>query len=122
MKRPKKETFEVLRKIDRKDIVETVQGYALGEHFGAYWFTHKENGNWRVSEVKSGMSATACIYACDENGNLLTSAQGVTTIADALLYAPRYLTFLYNKFGAENFFRAIEKGREKMAAAKVDSK
>lgn len=122
MKRPKKETFEVLRKIDGKDVVETVQGYALSEHYGAYWFTHKENGNWRVSEVKSGLAATACLYACDENGNLLTSAQGVTTIADALLYAPRYLTYLHNKVGAENFSMAINKGREKMAAAKVASK
>ena len=53
MKTGTKETFVVLRKIDGKDVVETVQGYALGEHFGAYWFTHKENGNWRVSEVKA---------------------------------------------------------------------
>lgn len=119
MKRPKKETFEVLRKIDGKDVVETVQGYALGEHFGAYWFTHKENGNWRVSEVKSGLAATAWLYACDENGNL---RQRITAIADALLYAPRYLTYLHNKVGAENFSMAINKGREKMAAAKAASK
>lgn len=121
-KKPKKETFEVLRKIDGKDTVETVQGYTLGEHFGVYWFTHKENGNWRVSEVKSGMAATPCLYACDENGDLLTSAKGVTTIADVLLYAPRYLTYLYNRIGAENFFRGINKGRERMTSSKAESK
>ena len=122
MKRPKKETFEVLRRIDGEDVVETVQGYALGEHFGVYWFVHKENGTWRVSEVKSGMAAAACLYACDEKGEMLTSAQGVRTVADALLYAPRYLTYLHNKVSAQNFFAAINKGRDKMAAAKEAGK
>lgn len=118
MKKPKKETFEVLRRIDGVDTVSTVEGYSIGEHFGAQWFIHKEGGAWRVSEVKSGMSATARLTRIDESGELLYSPKGINAAADALIYAPRYLDYLHRKIGAENFFSAINKGRDKMAAAK----
>lgn len=122
MKKPKKETFEVLRCIDGVDTVSTVEGYGIGEHFGAWWFIHKEAGAWRVSEVKSGMSATARLTRLDESGELLFSPKDINTVADALTHAPRYLDYLHRKAGAENFFSAINEGRNKMAEAKRHKK